>query len=275
MPDRGKTGGEPHPRRTERSSRAVARRLTSAVLALFLTAAVAVGVTVLLVRSADSPTAAKTAAIVDQLSLSQPNPDFIAAARTLLTQASYLVDYFPGEQVTVEFYRTLPTRGYDLILLRVHAGITTGVEASTGDRTETEYMSLFTGEPYAPGKYAEELNRLGRAVYYEGADPLFGIGPRFIEESMEGRFDGTLIIMMGCDGLRSRRTAEAFLNRGAEAFVSWSRPVTAAHTDAATERLLDRLLQVNVSTAEAVRQTAEEVGPDPIYGGELRVLAAE
>ena len=32
-----------------------------------------------------------------------------------------------------------------------------------------------------------------------------GIMPGFIEKSMKGRFDKTLIIMMGCDGLRSNQ----------------------------------------------------------------------
>ena len=33
------------------------------------------------------------------------------------------MDYYPGEQVTVDFYRTLPLRGYDVLILRVHSGI--------------------------------------------------------------------------------------------------------------------------------------------------------
>ena len=222
----------------------------------------------------DSSSSPRTAAIVDQLSLTQANPDFISSARSLLTAAGYVVDYFPGERVTVDFYRTLPQRDYDLILLRVHAGITTEVDESSGEKTETEYISLFTGEPYSANKYPEEqLNRLGKAVYYEGADPLFGIGPRFVEESMQGTFDKTLIVMMGCDGLRSQRTAQAFLDKGADAFVSWSLPVSASHTDAATERLLENLLLEGLTTADAVSRTAAEVGPDPFYKAELRILA--
>jgi hypothetical protein len=215
----------------------------------------------------------KTAAIVDQLSLTQPNPEFVSSARSLLAKAGYLVDYFPGEQVTVDLYRGLPQRDYDLLILRVHAGITTEVDASSGERVETEYVSLFTGEPYSADKYSDEqLNRLGRARYDENSPPLFGIGPKFVTESMEGRFDNTLIIMMGCDGLRSQTTAEAFLDKGAQAFVSWTRPVSATHTDDATLRLLERLLIEGLPTSEAVSQTAEEVGPDPAYEGELRVM---
>ncbi len=175
----------------------------------------------------------------------------------------------------MDFYRTLPERDYDLLLLRVHAGITTEVDVSSGEREETEYVSLFTGEPYVEGRYPdEELNRLGRARYFEGADPLFGIGPDFVTHSMQGRFDDTLVVMMGCDGLRSQRTAQAFLDKGASAFVSWSRPVSASHTDGATQKLLERLLIEGLPTAQAVSETASEVGPDPAYEGELRVLEA-
>ena len=46
--------------------------------------------------------------------------------------------------------------------------------------------------------------------------------------------------MMGCDGLRSQVTAEAFLDKGASAFVSWSTRVSADHTDGATRRLLEK-----------------------------------
>ncbi|MEE8369954.1 MAG: hypothetical protein V3S00_04205 [Dehalococcoidia bacterium] len=220
-----------------------------------------------------SPAGPKTAVILNQLSLTQPNPEFVSAARSLLAEAGYQVDYFPGEQVTVDLYRSLPQRDYDLIILRVHAGITTEVDLTSGERSETEYVSLFTGEPYAADKYPEEqLNRLGKAVYYEGADPLFGIGPRFVEESMEGTFGGALIVMMGCDGLRSQRTAQAFLDKGASAFVSWSQPVSASHTDAATERLLEKLLREGLDASEAVDRTASEIGPDPFYDAELRIL---
>jgi len=250
-------------------------RLALAVLVLVLLGGIG-GAAALVLGRGGEESAGPKAAIVNQLSLTQPNPDFVSSARSLLAEAGYLVDYFEGEQVTVDLYRSLPQRDYDMVILRVHAGITTEVDASSGERTETEYVSLFTGEPYTPGKYPdEELNRLGRARYHEGADPLFGIGPDFVTDSMEGRFNDTLIVMMGCDGLRSQRTAQAFLDKGAQAFVSWTRPVSASHTDAATERLLERLLIEGQPTSEAVRQTAAELGPDPAYEGELRVLEAD
>ena len=82
------------------------------------------------------------------MNLTQPDPDFVSQARATLAQAGYSVDYVSGDAVTVDFYRTLPSRGYDLVLLRAHAGITTEVDAKTGQKTSEEYVSLFTNEPY-------------------------------------------------------------------------------------------------------------------------------
>ncbi len=101
---------------------------------------------------------------------------------------------------------------------------------------------------------------------------VFSINAGFIEEIMKGRFDNTVIVMMGCEGLTEQLTAQAFLNKGARAFVSWSLPVSASHTDASTQRLLEKLLTDGLSVGEAVTRTAAEVGPDPRYGGELRAL---
>ncbi|KPK22290.1 MAG: hypothetical protein AMJ76_00005, partial [Dehalococcoidia bacterium SM23_28_1] len=212
------------------------------------------------------------AAIVDQLSLTQSNPEFAASATDTLEQAGYAVDYFPGEQVTVEFYRNLPTHDYDLIILRVHSGMTVELDAQTGQETATEYVTLFTGEPYREDKYAQEqIGRLGKAHYYEGAPPLFGIAPGFITDSMRGSFDEALIVLMGCDGLKSATTAKAFLDKGASAFVSWTEAVSASHTDAATLRLLEHLLVDNLPIQEATARTMADVGPDPMYGAELRL----
>jgi len=249
--------------------------LVGGIAAASVVAAVAV-VAVLLSSSGESgpiDDGIKTAVIVDQLELTQPNPQFISDARGLLAEAGYRVDYVAGENVTVDFYRTLPGKHYDLILLRAHAGITTEVNAETGERTGQEYVSLFTGEPYDETKYSEEqLNRLGKATYEEGGDPLFGIGPKFVDDSMDGNFNDAVIVMMGCDGLKSQVTAEAFLGRGASAFVSWSAPVSAPHTDEATEKLLQRFAVDQMPLEQAVQETATELGPDPTYEGELRIL---
>lgn len=206
------------------------------------------------------------AAIVDQLSLTQPNSAFAETAGELLEQGGYTVDYYPGEDVTVNFYRNLPAHGYALLILRNHSSL-----VGTGDEVTSE-TGLYTSEPYTENKYVleQEAWQLMVAKYHEGGPEYFGITPEFVRSSMRGKLDHTTVILMGCDGLRSDLLAEAFLQRGAESVVGWSGPVGATHTDAATERLLQHLLVDGLTIQGAVAQTMAEVGPDPSYESVLR-----
>jgi len=258
------------------------RRAAAVLLAVALVGGVVGGALLFRNPWSGEGAAPKTAVIVDQLSLTQPNPDFAAKATETLEQAGYTVDYFSGEQVTVDFYRNLPAGRYGLIILRVHSGRSSEIDPITGEKTKREYVSLFTGEPYDDTKYVEDRNpeagdvelsfaRIGRATYYPDAPPLFGISPNFIKYSMRDRFDRTVIIMMGCDGLISDMTAEAFVRKGAKAVVGWNGLISGDHTDAATLRLLEKLVVDGLGVGDAVRQTAAEVGPDPAYGTELRI----
>jgi hypothetical protein len=158
-----------------------------------LLAAVAVGVTVAAVltwlalfdfRSGDQAGPAK-AAIVDQLSLTFPNPAFVENATRKLELAGYAVDYIPGEEVTVEFYHRLPSRGYDLVVLRVHSDRIEGVWRGE----EIDETVLFTSQKYDATKYYEDrgAGRLTRARYYEGGEAYFGIAADFVEETLMAR----------------------------------------------------------------------------------------
>jgi hypothetical protein len=80
---------------------------------------------------------------------------------------------------------------------------------------------------------------------------------------MEGTFNDTTIISMGCDGLKQTTMAEAFIEKGARAYVSWNGSVSVDHTDQATECLLRHLITERQTVDEAVKQTMNEVGPDP------------
>lgn len=267
--------GTSHGREARRARRARRLLKTAAVLvaATLLGGLVAGGLLFSNLHWGGSATGPKTAAIVDQLSLTQPNRSFVEAAVTTLEQAGYAVDYYPGEEVTVDFYRGLPTHDYDLIVLRVHSGLVRQHDQGAENGTLTEYVGLFTGEPYDDDKYggAAGAGRLGVGVarYSEDAPPLFAVTPYFIESTMERTFDGTVLILMGCDGLKSDRTAESFIEKGAQTFVSWSGKVSASHTDSATERLLYHLVIDKLATPEAVEQTMAEIGPDPSYGSTL------
>ena len=261
------------PRRARRRSASWYRRrsvLTAAALAGVAVASVVLVSWLLVFRSSggsQSP-GPPTAAIVDQLSFNVPNPDFVRQTTMLLQQGGYRVDYYGAEQVNVDFYRRLPEHGYKLIIFRSHA-----------DRLQAEWhgkpideVILFTSEPYDRSKYVADqaANRLVIASYSKGGDEYFGIAPDFFNKEL-GNFRGATIVMMGCEGLLSTRTAEAFVNLGAKTYISWDESVTASHTDTATGVLLHHLLLESKPPGDAVALTMVDVGPDPVYGSRLRV----
>lgn len=209
---------------------------------------------------------ALTAIIVDQLDLTAPNPEFVADARQLLESDGYTVDYVSGEDVTVGVYRDLPKGDYDLIILRVHST----AEVSRGEDDVTS-ISLFTGEPYSEDLYYEEQLRgaVGFAQYTEDSPKLFGVTAEFVRNSMEGRFDDTVVLMMGCQGFINAEGATAFTDKGARTFIGWDGLVTAKHTDEASELLLRYLIEDGADTRNAVDRTMAEIGPDPDFGSQL------
>jgi hypothetical protein len=199
------------------------------------------------------------AAIVDHLSLSHPNQAFVKECSDILKKAGYAVDYHKGEEVTVEFYRNLPALEYDLIVFRVHSAYI------------HKYLSLsmFTSEPYSKERYVQEQlrNRVARGFiepYHQGDPDYLAITDKFVRYSMQGSFKDTIIIMMGCTGIK-KAMASAFLEKGAKAYIGWNGLVSANHTDAATTRLLRNLLLEGKTIAQSVAQTMKEVGYDAQY----------
>jgi hypothetical protein len=292
MPRRKKVGRraqpapalEPGEKEVRAADRAAGARIPRGWLALFVGTAIAVPVilvSVLVVLSSSGEKSAGPAtvvgstglraAIVDQLSLTQPSPTFIDAVTKTLQGAGYAVEYYPGEDVTVEFYRTFPAQPYDLVIYRVHSAL--GRE----NGKPADWVTLFTADAYRETWYVDEqkTRRLSKVSYYENGPPYFGIMPDFVKSSMKGNLQGSTVVLMGCDGLATDTIAKALVEKGAKAVVSWNGLVTGDHTDEAAEQLLRHLATEGLPLEEAVEKTAEEVGPDPAYGSVLRLYPPE
>ena len=216
------------------------------------------------------------AAIADHLSFfpDQRNPAFVDTCKTIFEEGELTWAYHEGEEITVDFYRKLPSCGTKIIILRVHSAIM---------KTETGIISilgLFTSERYsdeAAKKYREDVldDRLVKAFFTEGAEEYFGIVPKFVEESMKGKFQNTIIIMMGCEGLGYEELeytdmAEAFIKKGARVYISWDGSISLDHTDQATIHLLQSLILRKRTIDIAVTETMEIVGKDPTYNSTLQ-----
>jgi Predicted integral membrane protein len=206
----------------------------------------------------------RKAAIVDHLSFRNEtaNQTFVNASKNVLEKAGFVVDYYGGEEVTVDFYKGLLTRGYSLIVLRVHSALI----------GTTESLGLFTSEHYDPDNippaYYEDAyhKRLVEAYFTEEererGESYFAITPNFIEEY--GNFRDTTVIMMGCDGLKYNKTSEAFIEKGAKVCIGWNGLVSTPHTDYATTCLLQCLAREN-TVDKAVENTMNEVGAEKTY----------
>lgn len=220
----------------------------------------------------ENPNSKLKAALVDQVSLSIPDQAFVQTAAKILVQANYSVDYYSGEKVTVEFYRNLPTHGYNMVILRVHAteeqfgGTARGEEQRAPLELPLIPWSqlLFTSEQYSTTKYvAEQLEgQILQAGYSLESQGYFAIAPSFVTSSMNGTFQNTSVIMMGCGGYGNNRTAKAFIEKGAKAYIGWNGGVLASYTDEATTNLLQHLATEGQTIKQAVENTMKELGPD-------------
>jgi hypothetical protein len=211
---------------------------------------------------------------VDQLSLTFPNQTFVATATAILENVGYTVDYFPSENVTVEFFRNLPNQGYSIVILRAHS-------TAMNVKNNQCPVTIFTSESYDSSKYFhEQMNDQLTTVSFSEEERekgilYFGVWPSFVTDCTTGRFQDTVIVMMGCEGLKNTFMADAFVKKGAKTYVSWDQEVTAGHTDAATCGLLQHFLIEKQTLNRAVQITEGETGLDPIYGSHMAFYPSE
>jgi hypothetical protein len=198
------------------------------------------------------------AAIIDQLSDEYQNPDFNSTGpvATALRDSGFSVSYFESSKVNVAFYRNLAKDNYGLIVLRSHAALRVG---------ET-LVDFFTSEEFNENRYSAEINDglLAKGYYsWKPNKSYFTITPKFIEH-LEGSFPKSFIVAMGCNSLNASTVemAEAFIGKGATAYVGWTGLVDPTHTDDQTIKLLQAFLKEN----KTLREALDTLHRDPTYG---------
>ena len=206
------------------------------------------------------------AAIIDQLSVDYPNEAFIQQVTSLLEGIGLGVDVYTGDQVAVDLYRRLPSPGYRVIIFRVHSGLLEG-------NPEHDGMTwLYTNEPYSKTDHVMDQlgNRVSRAQASREAPPFFAVSSKFVDEAMTGDFNGTVVIIMGCDGMHLADLALAFIGKGAAVTIGWNRSVTMDYTDTVMLAVLKKTCVGNATIIDALLQTMQEYGPDPETGAILQ-----
>ena len=205
----------------------------------------------------------RRAAILDGLSTDLPNKTFTAAVVDILTRAGYRVDIYESDEVTLELFRELPSKGYDIVILRLHGGrIRQPAGIYLGSGLFLEKCSISD----AAEKLGTGYLLLGRPFF---SNETYCVAPpQYVEEKLSGYFRDTLIISMACFTGDDEAMANAFFRRGAKAYVGFKGIVSSSYVDSFTETLLRKIYLDNKKLAEAFAETRKTTGQDPLYGGE-------
>jgi hypothetical protein len=217
------------------------------------------------------------AAIIDPLSVNQPNQTFITEVGTLLEASGYTVDVFGWEAVTVNFYQALPIFGYDLIIIRTPQCLIEG-------QPEQYYgipIFLITTEEYDQEEYTlmQQNEQVVAVQPFSNDKQYFALSPDFVYEVMQGQFEDTVIIIAGSYGLYDPSLAIDLFDKGALAIISWNGWIPPPYMDSATVLLLNNLFVERMNLEEAVEDTnnifATELGALGYYpdsAGEIRYI---
>ncbi len=221
----------------------------------------------------------KSAAIIDQIHDSNPNPEFQQKVKQYMQESGYKVDIYTTDDITVDFYKKLPSMNYEFIYIRTH---------SLEDLTSEQPTFLFTGEKYDIEKHTNEqqLGQIakGSPIYEQELSEIlknkesltdkmyFAIGSKMIDELMVGSFPQSVIIIGGCESLRSEDLATSLMYRGASTVVGWDGTINSDENDEAMLLLLEMILSGNSDIIDAARLINEKYSPDMEHHTELRIM---
>jgi len=216
----------------------------------------------------------RKAVIIDQLDRDIPNIHYQNQTMSYLQEAGYDVDLYTTEDITIDFYKELPTMDYEFIVLRSHSLAIYGEKPSSW---------IFTGEKYDAGRYTQEQLsgmlspgvpfRQGQISQMTQSDAkserLFMIGSKMVDEMMEGNFPGSHIILGGCDTMSHSFFADALVKRGASSVVGWNGLVELRDNDAVMLSLLDDIFNENLEMVDAVEKVMNDYKGKTYYGTKL------
>ena len=221
------------------------------------------------------------AAIIDQLHDSIPNKSFQQKALEYLENACYDVDVYTTKDITVDFYKKLPSMNYKFIYIRTHS-----LEIPTDDND----TYLFTGEKFKIKYIQEQLSgQVATAVPLNEQKLMelreskeltpdkiyFVVGSKFVDELMVGKFPQTVIIIGGCESIRKHDLAKSLIFRGASAVVGWDRTISSLENDLVMLALLEEVLINKTGFYDAIPSVMQEFGSDLQYSSMLQHIQPE
>jgi hypothetical protein len=217
------------------------------------------------------------AAIIDQLHDTIPNQNFNENAKQYLELAGYKVDFYTTKDVTIDFYKNLPSKNYKYIVIRTH---------SLEEPKYNNATFLFTGEKYDVNKYFMEQisGQLGKGapIYGEEREIIvqteqnlddrmyFLVGTKFVDELMVGKFPDSTILIGGCESLRNNDLAKSFITLGAMHVVGWDRTIGATENDKILLEFLERTIVDEKKIDDVIIELNDEFSNDLMFSTKLR-----
>jgi len=216
------------------------------------------------------------AAIIDQLHDLIPNKVYQQKSLEYLENAGYDVDVYTTKDITVDFFKKLPSMNYKFIIFRTHS-------FEMGEDFSDTF--LFTGEKYDVNKYIQEqlygqikkgvpIGEQELAELKENNESLtdkeyFVIGSKMMDELMVGTFPQSLIIIGGCESVRNPDLAQSLIDRGASAVVGWDRSINSRENDQVMLALMEEILINKTNIHDSIVSVMEEFGPNLKRSSEL------
>ena len=196
------------------------------------------------------------AVLIDGLSVNNPDPSFTDNVTRTLSSVGYTVDYIGPDKFTVDTLANLPSQGYGLVIIRAH----------------TAHSAIITSEPYTSSKYvfAQLAGHVSPATIGTPVE-YFAVAAQFISSESHGRFQNSIIVLMGCGDPGDRETfGAAFADKGAGYLIGFDNSVSAQFTDSETSTLVSALAHGN-SVQESVSLASSA---DPVYRGQFGFVVA-
>jgi hypothetical protein len=202
---------------------------------------------------------APRAVLIDALYDASPNQLSTASLNRTLRDAGFEFCVYRGQEVTVDFLKGLEG-GFSLVILRVHSALSKDGE-----------LFLFTAESYSSDKHVEEQSfRLVKKAYAtESSQPVFAVNWGFLKRLMAGKFNGSLVVAMGCESTCDSFMIREVLDQGAVGYVGWNGSVLLSHSDEAVNCLVEDLYESKLPLREAIDKVNEKMGPDATEGATL------
>mgnify|MGYP000347783313 CR=1 FL=1 len=206
------------------------------------------------------------AVLIDGIAFTDPNPRFTASIKEILSKANISLDIYEGEEVTIDLLRNIG--GYGLIILRVHSAVDERhgfLYLFSAEKFDSEEYNLrYSKEERMSGAVREGRTFKNESYFALRADLLGYLGNRGL--------NGSIVILMGCNGTGSQQAIDKLFERGVKAIIAWDGYVDLDYTDEIIVELLKAVYRDRMDFPEAVEKVMDDRGADPIWNSRLKCL---